>query len=409
MKLFKSLLVAPATLGLLAPLAANATEINLNDVSNYSDVDSIEFANSFDNEKSIEGTLLAGGEGLGDRHSHDGGFSDTTTLSGSAHFQIGATEGSATTEAVTATYSYDLDLNTSFTGEDNLYVGIEAGNGVFGTVDFVTDNSNAQGDTLNVDSLYYAFPLGEYEVAVGPKLDNDDFMPTSTSKYSDRFLMSGQGMTSANFSWDLGVTGSGFAVARTFDNGWNASASLIGLSANTSSGLLTKEGNDVITLSAGYDGENYGLGLVYVDADEACTFYTGLSTCSNNSWTSIEANTWTLGGYWTPNDGKTTLSATYGTISVDVTGTTTEDINELHFGVDHSIGNGVLSAAIKSSEFWASNGNADPLGEFAEIYYTYDVNDSMELTGGFSFAMPDNAGTTWIDRTAVGLEATFKF
>ena len=29
MKLFKSLLVAPATLGLLAPLAANATEINL--------------------------------------------------------------------------------------------------------------------------------------------------------------------------------------------------------------------------------------------------------------------------------------------------------------------------------------------------------------------------------------------
>ena len=132
-------------------------------------------------------------------------------------------------------------MNTSFTGEDNLYVGIEAGNGVYGTVNFVTDNSNAQGDGLQVDSLYYAFPVGEYEVAVGPKLDNDDFMPTSTSKYSDRFLMSGQGMTSANFSWDLGVTGSGFAVARTFDNGWNASASLIGLSGSTSSGILTKE------------------------------------------------------------------------------------------------------------------------------------------------------------------------
>ena len=410
MKLFKSLLVAPATLGLLAPLAANATEINLNDVSNYSDVDSIEFANSFDNEKSIEGSLLAGGEGLGNNsHRHDGSFSETTTLSGSAHFQIGATEGSSTTEAVTATYAYDLDLNTSFTGEDNLYVGIEAGNGVFGTVDFVTDNSNAQGDTLNIDSLYYAFPLGEYEVAVGPKLDNDDFMPTSTSKYSDRFFMAGQGMTNANFSWDLGVTGSGVAVARTFDNGWNASASLIGLSASTSSGLLTKEGNDVITLSAGYDGENYGLGLVYVDADEACTFYTGLNTCTGTGWSDIEANTWTLGGYWTPNDGKTTLSATYGTISVDVPGMSSDEIDEFHVGVDHLTGNGVLSAAIKSSEFWASNGNADPLGEFAEIYYTYDVNDSMELTGGFSFAMPDNEGTTWIDRTAVGLEATFKF
>ena len=409
MKLFQKLLIAPAALGLFSPIAAIANEINLDDVSGYSSTEEVQNIKEFNaKELAVTNSRVDGLEARLNNF-EAGSFSDTTTLSGSAHFQIGATEGSAITEAVTATYSYDLDLNTSFTGEDNLYVGIEAGNGVFGTVDFVTDNSNSQGDGLQVDSLFYAFPLGEYEVAVGPKLDNDDFMPTSTSKYSDRFLMSGQGMTSANFSWDLGVTGSGFAVARTFDNGWNASASLIGLSANTSSGLLTKEGNDVVTLSAGYDGENYGLGLVYVDADEACTFYTGLNTCTGTGWSDIEANTWTLGGYWTPNDGKTTLSATYGTISVDVTGTTTEDINEFHFGVDHSIGNGVLSAAIKSSEFWASNGNADPLGEFAEIYYTYDVNDSMELTGGFSFAMPDNAGTTWVDRTAVGLEATFKF
>ena len=37
MKLFKSLLVAPATLGLLGPLSATATEINFNAISNYSD------------------------------------------------------------------------------------------------------------------------------------------------------------------------------------------------------------------------------------------------------------------------------------------------------------------------------------------------------------------------------------
>mgnify|MGYP006264779403 CR=1 FL=1 len=33
MKLFKSLLVAPATLGLLAPLTAHASEVNLNNIS----------------------------------------------------------------------------------------------------------------------------------------------------------------------------------------------------------------------------------------------------------------------------------------------------------------------------------------------------------------------------------------
>ena len=56
-----------------------------------------------------------------------GSFSETTTLSGAAHFQIGAVDQGAATEAVTATYSYDIDMNTTFTGEDNLYVGIETG------------------------------------------------------------------------------------------------------------------------------------------------------------------------------------------------------------------------------------------------------------------------------------------
>ena len=84
MKLFKSLLVAPAAFGLMVPIATNASEVNLNDISNYSDVESIEFANSFNNDDSIDKTLLAGGEGLVDDHTHDGGFSETTTASSPA-------------------------------------------------------------------------------------------------------------------------------------------------------------------------------------------------------------------------------------------------------------------------------------------------------------------------------------
>ena len=87
MKLFQRLLVAPAALGLLSPLAANATEVNLNDIANYSDVESIELANAFDNEVLTKSPLLAGGEGLVD--SHDGSFSETTTASFSTDFAIG--------------------------------------------------------------------------------------------------------------------------------------------------------------------------------------------------------------------------------------------------------------------------------------------------------------------------------
>jgi len=305
-------------------------------------------------------------------------------------------------------------LNTSFTGEDNLYVGIEAGNGVYSTVNFVTDNSNAQGDTLNIDSLYYSFPVGEYEVAVGPKIDNDDLMPTTVSKFSDRFFLAGQPITGANFTWDLGITGSGVAVARNFDNGWNASASIIGLSASKKDGLLTKEGTDTYTVSVGYDGDNFGLGLIYVDADEACSFIADYKTCGTLGYTGIDAQSTTFGGYWTSDDGKTTISANVGVVDPEIAGASSaEDVSQFHFGVDHQIGNGVLSASLKSSEYWLNNGNADALGELAEIYYTYDVNDSMEITGGFSWAMPDEAQTTsnwtWRDQTAVGVEATFKF
>ncbi len=399
MKLFQKLIIAPATLGLLAPITATASEVTMSD-----------FAAA--EELAITNRRIDVVEAKLDNF-EAGSFSDSTTLSGSASFQIGAVDGSTVTEALTSTYSYDLDLNTSFTGNDNLYVGIETGNSIFGTNnDFVTDNSQGGADALSVTSLYYSFPLGKYDVAVGPKLDNDDLMPTTISKYSDKFFMAGQPLTAADFTSAPGITGSGIAFGRTWDNGFNASASLIGMSASTSDGFLTKEGTDTYTLSAGYDADSYGLGLIYADVDELCSFIAGYQTCSSLGVAGIGASSTTLGAYWTPNDGQTTLSATYGVISGEITGSTVEDLTSFHVGIDHEIGSGVLSAAIKSQDFYVistGKASADSLGEFGEIYYTYDVNDSVEIAGGISFAMGDSTGVYWIDRTAVGAEATFKF
>ena len=95
MKLFKSLLVAPATLGLLAPFSANATEVNFNAISNYSDEDIEIDINSF-KPQSNQNLLLSGGEGLVDSHSHDGGFSETTTASFSVDTVLCAIDGDTT-------------------------------------------------------------------------------------------------------------------------------------------------------------------------------------------------------------------------------------------------------------------------------------------------------------------------
>ena len=74
MKLFKSLLVAPATLGLLAPFSAFAGEANLNDISKYSNPEHLDLANAFVNDEPKYNSLLAGGEGLVDTESTTGGF-----------------------------------------------------------------------------------------------------------------------------------------------------------------------------------------------------------------------------------------------------------------------------------------------------------------------------------------------
>ena len=47
MKLFKSLLIAPATLGLLAPLPGISSELDFQAISNYSDAEYEIDSNSF--------------------------------------------------------------------------------------------------------------------------------------------------------------------------------------------------------------------------------------------------------------------------------------------------------------------------------------------------------------------------
>merc|ERR1712230_193428 len=79
MKLFKSLLVAPATLGLLAPVAATANEVTIND---FAPAEQLAITNS--RVDGLEARL---------NNFEAGSFSETTTASFSVDFAIGAVDG----------------------------------------------------------------------------------------------------------------------------------------------------------------------------------------------------------------------------------------------------------------------------------------------------------------------------
>ena len=133
---FKSLPVAPATLGLLAPMSANATEVNQMKSQPF-DIETLEFANSFDNDDSIVNSLLAGGEGLVEDHSHDGVSLKQQLLHQCnsrwswRHKSTETSTGLATDndldDSIDAGYDFGIALNTSFTGEDSLDIAIDAG------------------------------------------------------------------------------------------------------------------------------------------------------------------------------------------------------------------------------------------------------------------------------------------
>ena len=189
MKLFQKLIAAPAIISLASGFAVNASEINTSDLGKFSNSSNLVSLGDFKSDTLFPGdwaydslkdltnsprfngnsitrleaaaelnNLIAGGEGLMNgaaiqRLSDElgselaimkgrvdglearvnefeaGGFSDTTTMSGTAGFLIGAEslDGNAN-EAVMAEYFFEIDLNTSFTGEDKLNIEIETGN-----------------------------------------------------------------------------------------------------------------------------------------------------------------------------------------------------------------------------------------------------------------------------------------
>ena len=162
MKLFKSLLVAPATIGLLAPFYTFAGEAKLNDISKYSNLEHIDLANAFSNDEPNHNSLLAGGEGLVDSGSSDGGFSETTSASFSVDAVLGSIDGNnvgfAGGESTSMDFQFNIGLSTSFTGEDSLDIAIDSGSGTASPIGAKMGFDT--GTSLKVDGVTYSFPVG---------------------------------------------------------------------------------------------------------------------------------------------------------------------------------------------------------------------------------------------------------
>ena len=390
MKLFKSLLVAPATLGLLAPMSVTANELNIKDVSGYSSSEEIQNINELNPAKEIAVTNSRV-DGLEARFNNfeAGAFSETTTASFSADFYLGSEDTSSTEtstglatdndldDSIAAGYSFQIDLNTSFTGEDSLDISLDAGNSaVAGIEEF---DGNGGGDKLAVDGVAYTFPVGGATVFVG---DNSD----GSSLFTTACVYGGPSNTlddCANVN--AGITGGAIAAGASYDfgNGFTVATGI-----QTSEEVLTEESLDGIALNAAYTGENYGVSLTYSSVETSIT--------EEDTATAFNA-------YYTP-EGLPSISVGYETVDIGGAAATADEKESVFAGLTwDEVGPGSLGVALGYSNIVEGSDEE----YMYEAYYAYPVIDGMTITP--LVFVKENATAGQDDTTGVMVKSSFSF
>jgi len=380
MKLFKSLLVAPATIGLLAPISTFAGEASLNDISKYSNLEHLDLANAFENEEQKLNSLIAGGEGLVEADSFDGGFSETTTASFSVDAVLGAVDGAGNTygpgsttnnETTSFDFQFNIGLSTSFTGEDSLDIAIDNGSATASTMGGKMGFDT--GTSLTVDGVTYSFPVGGASAIVGDSTDLSAAF-TGACTYSSFTDMTPDDCGTGN-SMGAGGKGVTAALGYAFDSGF----SLAGGVTSGQSEILG-DAADAMGLNAAYSADSYGVAVAYI---------------SDDGGTSTDTTYWGLNGYYTFD--LASLSVGYET-SDDGTTEKSGYFVGLSFP---EVGPGSVNIAAATDALYA-----DSATEYLvyEASYSYPVNDAMTITPGIFIQE-----TSGDDLTGIAVKTSFSF
>ena len=421
------MLVAGSALSLIAPIAAQASDvINLEEMNSYvrstkkvsKKLDNTTFVNKVNEEIA---TLNGRVDGLEAKQNNfeAGGFSDTTTLDGTAVFALAAADHngnytSNNSESLEMQYMYQMNLNTSFTGDDTFYVRLKTGNagGWQATEEqggyLVSSKGNS--DELKVDKIWYTFPIGERNTFwIGPEIENYYMHATTPSIYSPtmkQFTLGG------NASAYGASTNSGFGWAYNADNGFAISSNFVSKQTNSSTaGLLTDQADTSWATQVGYTQPQYSVSaIVNLKYNGWSDSYFGTT---NGIARSSEANSTNIGlrAWWRPEEtGTATPSISVGFDFSDIDGAAaTADQTDMFFvglnwsdmfQADDKIG--LAFGQPQTNE----NDTVDPFSY--EAYYQYKVNDATALRTTV-FGNSDRDGTAGNDNNGVVIETTFKF
>ena len=424
------MLVATASLSLIAPIAAQASDYNIEGINSYSrskpsSKKQKQFnSNSFSNQSA---TLQESVDGLTIKKNefNAGSFSDTVVFDGKAVAVLGAIDGNDTlsdSDDVTFAYIYQMNLNTSFTGDDNLYMRLKTGDGwaAWGNKPGTYHIENKDGsDKIKLDKMWYTFPVGDkFTATVGPLIENYYMLAATPSVYKPgilkAFKLGGHGSAfGASTSVGAGLTyaaGNGFAVSTTANS----------KKGDLAGGLFTDQDQTKINTQVAYTADNYHVSATYSinNSFNSWKYYStkdaanGFGTVANNS----SADSIAFRAWWRPDETGTSVpSVSVGFDTMSFENHTVKEASGYMIGLnwadmflpDDKIGF-ALGQPIKATEASAGNtlSEVDPL--IWEAYYSFRPNDSIEITPGI-FGGTDTFENTDEDLFGVHVSTTFKF
>ena len=431
-------MVASTALGLLTPIAAQATEaVNLDDMDSYrrssSKVQKFD-SNTFANEISEDVATLNGRvDGLEARQNNfeAGSFSSTTTMDGKAVFAVGGVDGGDTiggSEALSYAYVYKMNLNTSFTGDDNLYVRLSAGDWGSnftkkpGNYHIEAKNTNNE---LRLDKIWYTFPLGDNAtVWVGPAIENYYMMAATPSIYKPGVLKAFKlGGNGAVFG---ASTDGGAGLKYEFgDSGFAMSTNYVGKGSGTTKGILTDSDKSKIDTMIAFTKPQYHASITYSKQHagwDAHEYYStelihGNAQGSTKLSSDTNADAYALRAYWRPEDSGTAMpeiSVGYDSISFDNHPVNVTEGSGYFVGLgwqdmiqaDDRIGI-ALGQPVKATQ--VSSGTLSEVEPFLwEAYYSFKPNDSITITPAV-WGGTDVESSTDQDVFGAMLTTVFKF
>ena len=407
MKLFQKLLLGPVAVGLLSPLAASASEANLDAVTSYVSSNSGINRDSF-KPLSTKNPLLAGGEGL--NHSHDDSdfsgdtFSSTTSASFYSNFAIGSIDGTASStindEKVGVIYDYGIALSTSFTGDDSLDVELVAGRGDLRLTELDFNGSGGaagKAHAVLVDSISYTKQLGDRTTVFFGNGTPGSALYNSACVYGGNATTTLADCGQATSAIDVDAVGTALGASFDLDNGFTAAVAYEG-EGSSSDGLMTEEGVDALGAQLAYTSDNYGVSYTFANIDNndgagALTTNKGVSTYN------------AINAYYSPDaQNLPSVSIGYEWAHDDSAASSADQTTNYFVGLQwDEVGPGSLGAAIGTKTPTAES--ADDLMMY-EAFYAYNYADGITITP--LIFVKENSGST-SDETGIVVKSTFEF